>query len=271
MEQIANLAITFLSVLIGATIFALVSVLCGYSPFYDLDYTKALALCGTIGAFAFLFSDMPQAMISIAKLHPNGDWPLLEQALTHVTTVSSYKGLAVNGFALAFVISGFIGSDFLLDLRKFFSRKTAVRIPVSEWDALLWLYGKTGDEVTVHLKESSRAITGALDFRSIGAEEQAIVLKNPRSNTCTLGDYLYIKGSEISTISLKSSEQFGFKSFVWRNLISKNWHYALLFLLGLIALFIQHGWWNDVDPSMTLTFEFVVLGLFFLYSFLKPT
>jgi hypothetical protein len=267
MEQVASLVPTFVSILIGSTIFALVSVLCGYSPFYDLNFPKALALCGTVGVFAFLLSDMPQAMISMGKSHPEGGWPLAEQALEHITTFSSYKRLVVNGFALAFIMSGLIGSDLLLNLRKFFSGKTAARLPISEWDAMLWLYGKTGDEVAIHLRRSSRVITGSLDFRSIASNEPAIVLKKPRSNGGDLGDYVYIDGSEISTIALKKTTPYAFKTFV-TELFCKNWHHLALFTVGLVIFTIQVTQPEILALNTALILEILTLAGFMLYLFL---
>jgi hypothetical protein len=255
MEQVIHLGAIFVSVLIGATIFALVSVLCGYSPFYDLTYPKALALCGTIGVFAFLLSDLPQMIISIGKAHPNEKWSLLEAVFAHFTTLTSYGRLAVNALALAFIISGFIGSDFLIDLRRLLSRKKAVRVPVSEWDALLWLYAKTGDAVTVHLKQSSNPITGTLDFRSIGREQQAIVLKRRQSQESDDDEYIYIPGSEISTIVLRTMDEFTGKEF--RKNLRKNRHYVVLSLLGLITLIIlPMKWALAIQILLLISFPF---------------
>ncbi len=260
MEQVANLVPAFVSILIGSTIFVLVSVLCGYNPFYDLNYPKALALCGIVGVFAFLLSDMPQAMISMGKSHPKGGWPLAEQALEHITTFSSYKKLIINNFALAFVISGLIGSDFLLNLRKLQSHKTAARAPATEWDVLLWLYASTGDEVTIHLKDPGKAITGSLDFRSIGGEQQAIILRDFRSHSGEVGKYVYIGGSDISSIELRKTKDYESKTF-WKDLFCNNWIYVALFFIGVITFTIQIELPNLLPLNLVLFFELLVLTL----------
>ncbi len=263
MEQVINLGAIFVSVLIGASIFALVSVLCGYSPFYDLNYPKALALCGTIGVFAFLLSDLPQTIISIGKAHPNGEWSLLEAVFAHFTILTSYGRLTINALALAFIISGFIGSDFLIDLRKLLSReKEGVRVPASAWDTLLWLYGKTGNTVTIYLKQSANPITGTLDFRSIGREQQAIVLRRRQSQESDSDEYIYIPGSEISTIVLRTMDEFTGKDF--RKSLWDKRHYVVLLFSGLVTLIILPVKW-------ALPIQLLLVIIFPIYLARKTT
>jgi len=267
MEQLANLGTTFFAILVGAGIFALVSAICGYSAFFDLDYPKALALCGTIGVIAFLLSDIPQGIISIGKAYRGRDWELVEQALKHITALSSYNRLIINGVALAFTISGLIGSDVLLNLRKFLSQKQYARVPVSEWDALLWLYANTGDEVIVYVKEPARTISGALDFRSMAGQPQAILLRNPRSGNDALGAYLYLRGSEISGIALKNISSFSFPDLVTK--LRSQWPYVGLFAVGLVNLMTQINWPGLLSVGTTLALEALALILFMLTVFLR--
>jgi len=271
--EIAQFGIFVVLVILGAIIFDLASVMCGFDLFVRKNLIKPIFISLFAGSIALLLSDMPNALLGICcKYGSITDPKVLTECIEYLQEWRHYTRLAVISISLAFLISGFIGSDFPLNFWKVksISEKEHVRNPLNCWDAFLWLYGKTENEIRIYIKGTSESVRGKLDFRSIGDEPEEIIIKDPKdSNNNPLGYSMLIRGQEIQKLVLENPpEQYNRKDAL-KDIFGKNLLHVITFFLGLIFLviYILNPHWLFISPYIYLK-PIIIGGIIFFHIIL---
>lgn len=103
-----------------------------------------------------------------------------------------------------------------------------------------------------------------MDYRSIGGQPQEILLTDPHSGGTKLGEYAYVKGSEIESIILRERCPFTLRDVLKELLWSRgSAPYTGLLVVGAVTFLIQ----MTRPPLLSLNAMLILQGLVFIIFF----